>query len=62
MITKLDPVWQKKYDVNVNSFSELEQDIIDAFIPIYNKTIVNIPTDEHDMLTGTFTVTISWEK
>ena len=60
MITKIDPVWQKKYDVN--SFSELEQDIIDAFIPIYNKTIVKVPTDEHDMFTGTFTVTIKWEK
>lgn len=50
----------KRYDAN--SLSDLEQDILDAFTPIYNKTIVNVPTDDHDMFTGTFTVTIKWEK
>jgi len=40
---------------------DVERDVSEAFDPDFNHRVIDIPQDDAEMQTGTFTVTITWE-
>ena len=41
---------------------DVDRDVSEAFDPNMNHRVIDIPQDAHEMQTGVFTVTISWEE
>lgn len=41
--------------------NDIERDVSESFDPAFNHRVIDIPVNEAEMQTGTFTVTITWE-
>ena len=53
-------VFTKQYDGE--SLYDLGRDIAECFDPKYNEVVKEVPQDQYGFQSGTFTVTISWNK
>jgi len=53
-------IFTKEYDGE--SLCDVDRDVSEAFDPLFNHRVIDIPVDDAEMQTGHFTITITWEE
>jgi len=53
-------IFTKEY--NGEELHDIERDISEAFDPAFNHRVIDIPVNDAEMQSGTFTISIDWDE